>query len=73
MKLPIYDNTKTLGANVKELFKFVNYNYREMTMGRVPMTTDRLVQDEQEILQAQANTVEAVIDEYNALIEFDEE
>jgi len=65
MNLPNYDYTKTLSQNVKELFKFVNYNYREMTMGRVPMTTEKSVANEQEIILAE----QEVTDKDLALIE----
>ena len=69
MITPEYDKTKTINTNVMALFRFTNWLYREMLMGRVKMNTDKTAENEQEILQTQANFVQAVEDEYNALIE----
>jgi len=65
MTLPNYDYTKTLGQNVKELFKYVNYNYREMTMGRVPQTTEATTQNANDLLLAE----QEITDKDIALIE----
>lgn len=69
MKSLNYDKTKTLATNVLELFKYCNWLYAEMLQGRVLRNTDKGLENEQGILQVQADVVEAVVDEYNALCE----
>ena len=66
---PTYDNNAPLSTNVLALFRFTNWLTREMQDGRVKIVTDKANENEANILQAQADFVEAVFDEYNALIE----
>ena len=64
-----YDKTKSLTHNVLEAFKFLNWVCREMQDGRVDIARQDITQNTNDILQAQADFVEAVVDEYNAIIE----
>jgi len=69
MILPKYDDSKSIKQNVKDLIDYVSYNYREILVGRVQINSNDCRTNRKDILKAQADMVEAVIDEYNALCE----
>ena len=57
-----YNEQKSLKQNIKAFLPWLNFNTREMTEGRVKTAQN-------DILTAQADFVEAVVDEYNAITE----
>lgn len=69
MDAPKYNNKKTVASNLVEIFRFTKWLFDEMLHGRVEAVTDRTKQNEHDILQAQADFVQSVEDEYNALCE----
>lgn len=64
-----YDKSKTLATNVANLFKWVGWVCREMQDGRVEIARQDIRNNEEDILKAQADFVESVVDEYNAICE----
>lgn len=58
MITPKYDSSKSLISNIMELFKYANFNYREMTIGRVQTNTNKSLQNEADIIIAEQNCTE---------------